>query len=78
MFKLRELIDANRLKIAQLISLEHGNTIPDAMGEVARGLAALKRDGSVRESLPRMQTRKELYSLLGYVPGEQWNFPNDR
>ena len=49
-----------------------------AMGEVARGLAALKRDGSVRESLPRMQTRKELYSLLGYVPGDQWNFPNDR
>jgi methylisocitrate lyase len=49
-----------------------------AMGEVARGLAALRRDGSVRESLPRMQTRKELYSLLGYVPGEQWNFPNDR
>jgi methylisocitrate lyase len=49
-----------------------------AMGEVARGLAALKRDGSVRESLPRMQTRKELYSLLGYVPGEQWNFPNAR
>jgi len=49
-----------------------------AMGEVARGLAALRRDGSVRESLPRMQTRKELYDLLGYVPGEQWNFPNDR
>jgi 2-methylisocitrate lyase-like PEP mutase family enzyme len=48
------------------------------MGEVARGLAALRRDGSVRESLPRMQTRKELYGLLGYVPGEQWNFPNDR
>ena len=49
-----------------------------AMGEVARGLAALRRDGTVRELLPRMQTRKELYSLLGYVPGEQWNFPNDR
>ncbi len=49
-----------------------------AMGEVARGLAALRRDGSVRESLPRMQTRKELYELLGYRPGEQWNFPNDR
>lgn len=49
-----------------------------AMGEVSRGLAALRRDGSVRESLPRMQTRKELYHLLGYVPGEQWNFPNDR
>ncbi|MBL9141132.1 MAG: isocitrate lyase/phosphoenolpyruvate mutase family protein, partial [Phycisphaerae bacterium] len=49
-----------------------------AMGEVARGLAALKRDGSVRESLPRMQTRKELYALLGYVPGEQWDFPRHR
>ncbi len=49
-----------------------------AMGEVTRGLAALRRDGSVRESLPRMQTRKELYDLLGYLPGEQWNFPNDR
>ena len=49
-----------------------------AMGEVARGLAALRRDGSVRESLPRMQTRKELYELLGYRPGDQWNFPNDR
>ena len=49
-----------------------------AMGEVTRGLTALKRDGSVRESLPRMQTRKELYELLAYTPGEQWNFPNDR
>jgi methylisocitrate lyase len=49
-----------------------------AMGEVTRGLAALKRDGSVRESLPRMQTRKELYELLAYTPGDQWNYPNDR
>lgn len=49
-----------------------------AMGEVTRGLTALKRDGSVRESLPRMQTRKELYELLAYTPGEQWNYPNDQ
>ncbi len=49
-----------------------------AMGEVTRGLTALKRDGSVREILPRMQTRKELYELLGYTPGDQWNYPNDR
>src|SRR5262249_22779892 len=38
MFKLRELVDANRRAIAELITLEHGKTIPDAMGEVARGL----------------------------------------
>ena len=46
-----------------------------AMGEVARGLAALRRDGTVRELLPRMQTRKELYALLGYEPGRQWDYP---
>lgn len=49
-----------------------------AMGHVARGLRALKQDGTVASVLPQMQTRKELYDLLGYVPGEQWNFPNDR
>ena len=49
-----------------------------AMGEVARGLQSLRRDGTVRESLPRMQTRKELYALLGYVPGTQWDFPDGR
>lgn len=45
-----------------------------AMGEVARGLATLKQQGSVQALLPKMQTRKELYALLGYAPGEQWNF----
>ena len=46
-----------------------------AMGHVARGLQSLKQHGSVREVLPQMQTRKELYELLGYQPGQQWNFP---
>ncbi len=49
-----------------------------AMGHVARGLESLKKHGSVREVLPQMQTRKELYELLGYEPGVQWNFPNNR
>ena len=47
-----------------------------AMGHVASGLQALKRDGSVLGVLNEMQTRKDLYELLGYVPGVQWNFPN--
>src|SRR3954454_3571995 len=38
MFKLRELVDANRRRIAELLTSEHGKTLPDAMGEVARGL----------------------------------------
>ena len=49
-----------------------------AMGEVTRGLASLKQHGSVKEVLPRMQTRKDLYALLGYEPGVEWNFPNNK
>ena len=46
-----------------------------AMGHVARGLEALKQQGTVRDLLPQMQTRNELYALLGYEPGKQWNYP---
>ncbi len=46
-----------------------------AMGHVARGLETLKQHGTVRDLLPQMQTRKELYALLDYTPGVQWNFP---
>ena len=42
MFKMRELVDANRRQIAELLTLEHGKTLPDAMGEVARGLENLE------------------------------------
>ena len=49
-----------------------------AMGEVTRGLASLKQHGSVRESLSKMQTRKDLYALLGYEPGIEWHFPNNQ
>jgi len=47
-----------------------------AMGHVVKGLASLKQSGTVKELLPQMQTRKELYDLLGYAAGKQWNFPN--
>lgn len=46
-----------------------------AMGAVTRALEALKRDGSVESLLGQMQTRKELYDLLGYTPGREWVFP---
>lgn len=49
-----------------------------AMGHVTRGLKVLKEQGTVRELLPQMQTRKELYDLLGYSPGKQWNYPNTK
>ena len=46
-----------------------------AMGAVGRALQALKRDGSVAALLDDMQTREELYTLLGYDPAEAWHFP---
>ena len=46
-----------------------------AMGAVLPALKALKEHGCVSSSLDSMQTREELYALLGYVPGEAWHFP---
>ncbi len=49
-------------------------TLRAAMGETARILADLKRDGEVTAFLDRVQTRKELYAALGYTPREEWTF----
>jgi malonate-semialdehyde dehydrogenase (acetylating)/methylmalonate-semialdehyde dehydrogenase len=38
MFRFRDLVDANRKEIAALVSMEHGKTVADAGGELARGL----------------------------------------
>jgi methylisocitrate lyase len=46
-----------------------------AMGAVSRALEELKRDGSVEAFLPQMQTRQELYGLIGYDPAKPWEWP---
>jgi methylisocitrate lyase len=46
-----------------------------AMGAVTRALEQLKRDGSVAGVLDEMQTREELYKLIGYTPGVEWEWP---
>lgn len=46
-----------------------------AMGEVSRALEQLRRDGSVAGFIDRMQTREQLYTLIGYKPGVEWAFP---
>ena len=38
MFDLVHLIKKNHVKMAELITLEHGKTVPDAMGDVQRGI----------------------------------------
>ncbi len=84
MFKLRELVDANRRKIAELLSLEHGKTLSDAMGEVARGLEniefacgvphLMKGDFSEQSSrgIDTYQIRQPLGVVAGITP---FNFP---
>jgi len=44
-----------------------------AMKAVTHALDALKRDGAVSSLLEDMQTRAELYDLLGYTPGVEWD-----
>lgn len=46
-----------------------------AMGAVTRALETLKREGTVEPLLSEMQTRDELYGLVGYTPGEAWETP---
>lgn len=45
-----------------------------AMGAVTRALEQLKATGSVEPFLKQMQTRAELYDLIGYTPGKPWEF----
>lgn len=45
-----------------------------AMGSVTRALERLRREGSAEGLLGEMQTRKELYEMIGYTPGVPWAF----
>jgi malonate-semialdehyde dehydrogenase (acetylating)/methylmalonate-semialdehyde dehydrogenase len=42
LFRLRELIDANRDRLAATVTAEHGKVLADARGEVARGLECVE------------------------------------
>jgi len=84
MFRLRGLIVENRQKLAEIISLENGKTIADALGEVARGLenvefacgvpAMLKGGYSEQASkgVDVYQIRQPLGVVAGITP---FNFP---
>ena len=47
-----------------------------AMKSIETALAVLRSSGSQRELLEIMQTRDELYGLIGYTPGVEWKFPS--
>ncbi|MVW77874.1 CoA-acylating methylmalonate-semialdehyde dehydrogenase [Bordetella sp. 02P26C-1] len=47
MLKLQELLRANTTKLAEMITREHGKTLPDAEGEVGRGLEVVEHACSI-------------------------------
>ncbi len=84
MFKLRELIDANRGALAQVISSEHGKVPGDAAGEVARGLENVEFACGIPHLLKggyseQASTGVDVYSIrqpLGVIAGiTPFNFP---
>jgi len=50
------------------------STLRIAMGAITRALADLKQTGTLEGQLDNMQTRQELYELVGYTPGEPFEF----
>jgi len=84
MFKIRNLVDANRTELAALLTAEHGKVPADALGEVARGLENLQFACSVPTLLKggfseQVSTGIDVYQIrqpLGVVAGiTPFNFP---
>jgi malonate-semialdehyde dehydrogenase (acetylating) / methylmalonate-semialdehyde dehydrogenase len=84
MFRMRELLDANRKEIAAAVTAEHGKTLPDAEGEVARGLENLEFACGVPHLIKgsyseQVSTGVDVHSVaqpLGVVAGiTPFNFP---
>jgi methylisocitrate lyase len=51
------------------------STLRVAMAAVTRMLAELRETGTLEGQLGAMQTRQELYRMVGYAPGTAWEFP---
>ncbi|MCU1234671.1 MAG: methylmalonate-semialdehyde dehydrogenase (acylating) [Candidatus Solibacter sp.] len=84
MFKLRDLIDRNRGRIAEALTMEHGKTTADALGEVARGLENIEfacgipqmLKGGYSEQASRGVDVYQIRQPLGVVAGiTPFNFP---
>lgn len=84
LFRMRELLDANRKEVAALVSAEHGKVLSDAEGEVARGLENLEfacgvphlLKGAYSEQVSRGVDVHSVMQPLGVVAGiTPFNFP---
>jgi malonate-semialdehyde dehydrogenase (acetylating)/methylmalonate-semialdehyde dehydrogenase len=84
MFRFRELVLQNKQRLAEIISLENGKTIADALGEVARGLENVEfacgipnlLKGGYTEQASRGVDVYQIRQPLGVVAGiTPFNFP---
>lgn len=84
LFAFRQKVFENRDKIAELLTLEHGKVLSDAMGEVQRGLENVEFACGIAQLLKgeiseNVSTNVDSYSLrqpLGVVAGiTPFNFP---
>lgn len=84
MLNLQALVRENLTKIAELVTLEHGKTLPDAEGEVGRGLEAIEHACSLNslqmgEYAENAARGIDVYSIcqpLGVCAGiTAFNFP---
>ena len=84
LFRLRELVVANRKELASIVSAEHGKTVADALGEVARGLENIEFACGIPALLKggyseQVSSGVDVYSIrqpLGVVAGiTPFNFP---
>jgi malonate-semialdehyde dehydrogenase (acetylating)/methylmalonate-semialdehyde dehydrogenase len=84
LFRMRELVDANRKEIATLLTAEHGKVLSDSLGEVARGLENIEFACGVPQLIKgdyseQAATGVDVYSIrqpLGVVAGiTPFNFP---
>ncbi len=84
MFRLRELVDANRKEIASMLTAEPGKLLTDAHGEVARGLENIEFACGIPQLIKGDYSEQaangiDVYSIrqpLGVVAGiTPFNFP---
>jgi malonate-semialdehyde dehydrogenase (acetylating)/methylmalonate-semialdehyde dehydrogenase len=83
-FRIRELVHQNKEKIAKILVAEHGKVLPDAVGEVTRGLEVVEFACGIPTLLKggfseQVSTGVDVYSIrqpLGVVAGiTPFNFP---
>jgi len=84
LFKFKQLLEQQQEDLAQLISLEHGKTVEDALGEIKRGIENVDYASAAAELLKGEHSRNvgpgidgwSEFAPLGVVAGiSPFNFP---